>query len=78
MTDKPLFSDILITHEHEEKLRTESIVLIRADRGTVQLLGISSLHNSSLFHHHCRVVDAPVRNQMRTSRNSSANNEKTP
>jgi hypothetical protein len=31
MTDKPLFSDLKLTHEHEEKLRAESIALIHAD-----------------------------------------------
>jgi hypothetical protein len=31
MTDKPLFSDFAVTHEHEEKLRAESMALIYAD-----------------------------------------------
>jgi len=31
MTDKPPFSDLKLTHEHEEKLRAESIALIHAD-----------------------------------------------
>jgi hypothetical protein len=31
VTDKPPFSDLRITHEHEEKLRAESMALIHAD-----------------------------------------------
>ena len=31
MTDKPLFSDLAGTHEHEEKLRAESMALIHTD-----------------------------------------------
>jgi hypothetical protein len=31
MTDKPLFSDLAVMHEHEEKLRAESMALIHAD-----------------------------------------------
>jgi hypothetical protein len=31
MKDKPLFSDLAVTHEHEEKLRADSIALIHAD-----------------------------------------------
>lgn len=31
MTDKPPFSDLRITHEHEEKLRAESVALIHTD-----------------------------------------------
>ena len=31
MTGKALFSDLLVTHEHEEKLRAQSMELIRAD-----------------------------------------------
>jgi hypothetical protein len=40
MTDKPSFSDISVTHEHEEKLRTESMVLIRADRELSRRLAV--------------------------------------
>jgi len=31
MADEPLFSNLRVSHEHEEKLRTQSIALIHAD-----------------------------------------------
>jgi hypothetical protein len=31
MTDRPLFSDLTVTYEHEEKLRAESMALIHVD-----------------------------------------------
>ena len=31
MTGNPLFSDLSVTHKHEEKLRAESMALINAD-----------------------------------------------
>ena len=40
MTDNPSFSDIAGTHEHEEKLRTESMVLIRADQELSRRLAV--------------------------------------
>jgi hypothetical protein len=39
---------------------------------------MSSLHDFSLFHHHCRVVDAAERHHVLDSRHSSASNEETP
>ena len=40
MTDNPSFSDIAATHEYEEKLRTESMELIRADRELSRRLAV--------------------------------------
>ena len=60
MTDNPSFSDIAATHEHEEKLRTESMVLIRADRELSRRLAVIQKAMTVIFGY---TVDHTSRNE---------------